>query len=220
MIWRFAPLALHAYSVILADPPWKFLTFSDTGDKSKTPEHHYRTMPFAELQALPVHQLGRLTGSVLILWTTFPMLGRAMQLMNDWQFKYKTGGPWTKQSRSGKKYAFGTGYIYRNAAEMFLLGTRGEPRVRSKSVRNLIADDPGLRGEWAITAPLREHSRKPEQMYHAIEELFLGPYCELFARRRRTGWESWGDQLEPVNPGGYHHGKTHQGDSRLRGDSR
>jgi N6-adenosine-specific RNA methylase IME4 len=45
-------------------------------------------------------------------------------------------------------------------------------------------------------AERREHSRKPDEAADALERLF-GPVSriELFARRRRPGWEAWGNEL-------------------------
>ncbi|MDR7574352.1 MAG: MT-A70 family methyltransferase [Armatimonadota bacterium] len=40
-----------------------------------------------------------------------------------------------------------------------------------------------------------EHSRKPDVVYQLIEAMYDGPYAELFARRRRPGWEVWGDEV-------------------------
>jgi MT-A70 len=40
-----------------------------------------------------------------------------------------------------------------------------------------------------------EHSRKPDEVYERIERLVEGPYLELYARRERPGWVSWGDEL-------------------------
>ncbi len=37
----------------------------------------------------------------------------------------------------------------------------------------------------------QEHSRKPDEMYDIIEACSPGPYLELFARERRTGWTQW-----------------------------
>jgi N6-adenosine-specific RNA methylase IME4 len=39
------------------------------------------------------------------------------------------------------------------------------------------------------------HSKKPKEFYNLIENNSPGPYIELFAREKREGWESWGDQL-------------------------
>ena len=46
-----------------------------------------------------------------------------------------------------------------------------------------------------IVAPVREHSRKPDEIYDQIEALWPGPYVELFARHQREGWFSWGNEL-------------------------
>jgi N6-adenosine-specific RNA methylase IME4 len=65
---------------------------------------------------------------------------------------------------------------------MCLLATKGKPKRKSKSVRQLVVDD------------RREHSRKPDNMYNYIEELLDGPYIELFARNTHPGWDSWGNE--------------------------
>ena len=39
----------------------------------------------------------------------------------------------------------------------------------------------------------RVHSQKPDQFYALIERLYDGPYLELFARRARAGWTSFGN---------------------------
>ena len=44
-------------------------------------------------------------------------------------------------------------------------------------------------------APVREHSRKPDEMRRNIERQFLGPYLELFARETAAGWDSWGNEV-------------------------
>jgi N6-adenosine-specific RNA methylase IME4 len=52
-----------------------------------------------------------------------------------------------------------------------------------------------------VVAPVREHSRKPEELYTEIERLFEGPRCELFARERRPGWDAWGLEAGKFNSG-------------------
>ena len=42
----------------------------------------------------------------------------------------------------------------------------------------------------------REHSRKPEASYVLIEKMFPNlPKLELFARRKRPGWDVWGNEV-------------------------
>jgi N6-adenosine-specific RNA methylase IME4 len=38
-----------------------------------------------------------------------------------------------------------------------------------------------------IIAPRREHSRKPDEIYHRIEALCAGPFVELYARQQWPG---------------------------------
>ena len=48
----------------------------------------------------------------------------------------------------------------------------------------------------AILAPRCEHSRKPDEVFDGLERLFgLVRRLELFARRFRSGWEVWGDEI-------------------------
>ena len=47
-------------------------------------------------------------------------------------------------------------------------------------------------------APVREHSRKPDEMYELIEATWPGPYVELFARYPRAGWHQWPEIRSPI----------------------
>ncbi len=180
--WPFAGLVPASYGVIMADPPWAFRLFSDKGDR-KSPQAHYRCMGLDAIKALPVRDLAA-PDCALLLWATWAMLPDAMATLAAWGFAYKTGEPWAKQSSTGRGWAFGTGYIFRNASEPLLVGTRGRPPVLSRGVRGL------------IVAPVREHSRKPDEVYTQAERLYPGPRVELFARQRRPGWDCWGNETD------------------------
>ena len=39
------------------------------------------------------------------------------------------------------------------------------------------------------------HSTKPEIMYRYIEDRTIGKKIELFARKKRKGWENWGNEI-------------------------
>ena len=173
----FHGLIPGSYGAILADPPWNF----KSGDE-KNPRQHYPCMDLADIARLPVRSLAA-PNCALIMWATPPMLPDAIAVMEAWGFHYKTCGSWAKQSASGEGWAFGTGYILRQCAELYLIGTIGAPEVQSHSVRSL------------IVAPVREHTRKPDQLHRDIEALYRGPYAELFARAKRPGWDVWGNQV-------------------------
>lgn len=121
--------------------------------------------------------------SVCFMWAVWPKIHEALELMEAWGFKYKTGGAWHKKTVNGKS-SFGTGYLLRSASEPFLIGTLGQPIIKNRSTRNI------------IDAVVREHSRKPDCTYGLIEGLFDGPYLELFARHKRPGWSVWGNQTD------------------------
>ena len=169
------------YGVISADPPWAFKPYSRK-NLEKMPDAHYVCMDLDWIKNLPVASLAA-PDCALILWATAPMLPRAFETMESWGFQFKTAGAWAKQSSTGRKLAFGTGYVYRSAAEFWLFGTRGKPKSKSKSIRNL------------ILAPVREHSRKPDQMRTMIETQFDGPYLELFGRQGAENWDTFGNQV-------------------------
>lgn len=53
---------------------------------------------------------------------------------------------------------------------------------------------PGRTQVNLLATQKREHSRKPDEIYDIIEECSPGPYLELFARFRRSGWDQWGNE--------------------------
>lgn len=183
--WPFGDLRPFGYRALLLDPAWQFVNWSEKGE-SKGANAQYRTMSLDELRELPVAHLAHPDHCGLVMWATFPMLPQALGLMEHYGFEYVTGGAWGKQSSTGNKWNFGTGYRLRTTAELFLVGTmagkEGKPPWKSKSTRNFIA------------APIRGHSRKPDRQYEIVEELFDGPYAELFSRASREGWDAWGDE--------------------------
>lgn len=187
--WPFGELIPLRYGAILADPPWAYEMRSDKGH-AKSPEAHYQTMPLDDIKALPVDQLAG-PDCYLFMWSTWPHLPAALEVMAAWGFIYITGGSWTKRSKEWKP-CFGTGYVLRSATEPFLVGKLGRPRPASRSVRNLIASEV----PDSIEAIRREHSRKPVQMRELVEALVPdAPRCELFGREAWPGADVWGNQI-------------------------
>lgn len=172
--------------VILADPPWRFATWSDKG-KGRSPENHYSTMSMEQLYALPVADIAD-ENCVLFLWCIWTLLPQALALGEAWGFKYKTCAyDWAKQTKHGK-WHIGLGYYTRQNTEVCLLFTRGKPKRVDKGVRQL------------VIAPAQQHSQKPAIVHESIERL-MGEVTrvELFARQTRPGWICLGNEIDGLD---------------------
>ena len=175
-------LSNKKYGVIYADPPWSFKTYSEKG-KDRSPEKHYPVLSIADIIRLPVDRIAK-DNAVLLMWVVDPLLDQAFKVIDAWGFKYKTVGfTWAKSNKTKPGFFTGLGYWTRGNPEMCLLATKGKPKRLSKSVPQLVIDQ------------RREHSKKPDIMYKHIENLLEGPYIELFARQKVSGWDAWGNEV-------------------------
>lgn len=169
------------YHIIYADPAWDYL-----GGRIKgSAKNHYPVMPLKDICALPVKKIAA-DDSLLFLWTTFPKLYEAFDVINAWGFEYKTVAfVWIKRTKTGNDWFTGLGYWTRSNAELCLLATRGKPKRFSRAVHQL------------IITPIEEHSKKPDITRDKIVELAGNlPRIELFARRKTLGWDVWGNEVE------------------------
>ena len=172
----------NKYGVIYADPPWSFKTYSEKG-KDRSPEKHYPVLSIADIIRLPVDRIAK-DNAVLLMWVVDPLLDQAFKVIDALGFKYKTVGfTWAKSNKTKPGFFTGLGYWTRGNPEMCLLATKGKPKRLSKSVPQLVIDQ------------RREHSKKPDIMYKHIENLLEGPYIELFARQKVSGWDAWGNEV-------------------------
>jgi N6-adenosine-specific RNA methylase IME4 len=183
------------YRVVLADPAWAFEDKARAGGRGAI--CNYATLTVEEIQTLPVGDLAA-KSAALLLWVPASLLPVGIATIRRWSFEYKTVAfVWHKLARrkappaKGQAHRdhFGMGHWTRQQTELCLLGTRGGIRPASRSVRQL------------ITAPVREHSRKPDEQYARIEQLFGDvPRVELFARQQWTGWDYWGLETSKFGP--------------------
>jgi N6-adenosine-specific RNA methylase IME4 len=194
-----AGLLRNGYGAIVADPPWTFQTRSDEG-KDRSPEQHYECMSLDDIKALPVRDIAA-KDCVLFLWVIDTHLPMALDVITAWGFTYKTKAfNWCKLNRLPENeflvppvndpsaYFTGMGFWTRANPEDCLLATRGSPKRQDKGVRRLIVSE------------RREHSRKPDEVLARVEKLVPGPYCELFSRTPRAGWDQMGNEPTKFRP--------------------
>ena len=173
------------YSIIYADPPWQFKTYSKKGQEKKSADCHYQCMSIEEIMALPVNEIAE-QNSILFLWVTFPLLKEGIETIQKWGFEYKTCGfNWVKKNKKSDGWFWGLGYWTRSNSELCLIGTKGKPKRISKSVSQI------------CDARIMEHSKKPNEIRDKIVELCGDiPRIELFARCSTDGWKCIGNEID------------------------
>lgn len=172
------------YSTIVADPPWQSNgaggAFGAKGTARVArypidvrPESFYSTLSTDAICALPVEKLAA-PNAHLYLWATCSGLADGLAVMAAWGFTYKTCLTWIKEGR------WGLGAYFRTQTEHVLFGVRGSLATQTTDTLNY------------FSAAKQGHSVKPESFMDIAERSSPGPRVELFCRRPRFGWDSWG----------------------------
>lgn len=195
------------FDVVVVDPPWAYNNFEtvralQSGGRGGQAEHHYRTIGSdggTEINrrtgegwenvvaAFPVDEVVRETAA-LFLWTTNPKLPFAFRVLEGWGFDYQTTITWVKVRKDGGVHRGGIGWYFRGATEHVLFGTRNGFRIPAE-----------LREANVVLARKSRHSVKPEEFYDLVERVVPdAERLDVFARRRRPGWEVWGDEVESL----------------------
>ena len=190
------------YKIIYADPPWHFKTYTmpradmplpDHPSRARHPAAHYKTMEIDEISKLAVNAWSD-DDSILVMWVYDPMLPRALEVANAWGFNFCTVlFRWIKATDgqlrlfdNTERLNFGTGYHTRGGGceEAWLF-------KRGKGLPVLKHD---IRKEFY--SPVREHSRKPDEVADWIVQLYGDvPRLEMFARTTRPGWSQFGNEV-------------------------
>jgi N6-adenosine-specific RNA methylase IME4 len=189
----FTGLPRGYFRIALADPGWRFRTWSPRG-RGKCADRHYRCEELEQIMSLPVAEL-MADDAVLFLWVVQTHFVAAMEVLAAWGFEYKTVGfTWVKMPKTWSadqlplriRPRMGCGFYTRANSEQCWIARRGKGCTRV---------DRGI--DQVVFAPVREHSRKPSEVHTRIERLFGDvAYIELYAREQRPGWGAWGDQVQ------------------------
>lgn len=181
--------ARSKFRTIVADPPWAYKSsmngagFGSTTKNGirivrkgvmKSKPMPYPTMSVDEICALPVRDLAE-DDSHLYLWTTQAFLRDSYRVMDAWGYKQGAMLIWSKPP-------MGVVGTYVCSVEFCIFGRRGNLEAKRKQV--------GTCYQW----PRSHHSAKPEAFQDMVESVSPGPYLEMFARRNRLGWSTWGNE--------------------------
>jgi len=146
-------------------------------------------MSMEDIHALPVGDLAE-ENAHLYLWITAELNARSAGIatLEAWGFSRVGEIVWKKRN-------FGMGAFPRPQHEILIVARRGKLPFARRDV--------GSVQEWKQDYTLnggKRHSVKPDGAMDLIESASPGPYLEMFSRRARFGWDTWGDEaLHGIN---------------------
>lgn len=181
------------FATVVADPPWPGLWWSGGDRKAgissgstrvyEQAEAAYKLMSIEDICALPVADLVDVDAH-LFLWTPDLHLieGNAARVARAWGFEPTRVLLWWA------KRNYGLGKFPRPAHEAVLVCKRGSLPFAASDVASV--------QEWkqVYENGAKVHSAKPDGMLDLVESVSPGPYLEMFSRRARLGWHTWGDE--------------------------
>lgn len=156
------------YHVLVVDPPWQYEKRAE--DATHRGRCLYPTMTIQEIMDM---EIPAEENAILWLWTTNAFLHEAYHIIEGWDFTPKTVLTWVKDR-------MGTGDWLRGKTEHCILAIRGKPVIDLSNQTTV------------LNAPLREHSRKPDEFYDMVNNLCPGRKIDIFSREAREGWDQWG----------------------------
>ena len=181
-----------SFACVVADPPWNLKmgkTRTKNADRESgrwdDPMHdytnikdlEYTTMSVAEIAALKIPAADH---AHLYIWTINKYIYETYDIARAWGFEPSTMLYWLKQPMG-----LGLGGAFVPCVEPILFCRRGNLPAKRRMDRNW----------WGW--PRGKHSAKPEEFQSIVEQVSPGPYLEMFARRKRHGWHSWGNEITP-----------------------
>ena len=178
------------YDVIITDPPWSYYgSTHNMGDAAK----EYDLMPDNDILnfAYPLAPNG-----VLFMWATCPRLDFAVDYIRYLGLHYRgVAFVWVKTRQDGTP-----------------IGAQGvRPSIVKPITELVIAASPIAKGRprplasesvvQTVFAPRGKHSEKPETVQDRIEQMYPNDRkAEYFARRHRTGWDCFGNEIDNYSP--------------------
>jgi len=168
------------FKTILLDPAWYE---RGAGKIKRGADRHYSILKTPDIVRCTyslIHWKKIDENAHMYMWVTNSFLSDGLFVMKALGFKYKANLVWVKDS-------YGLGQYFRGQHEICLFGTKGnkptEPRTEAKNIPSILKAKKGI------------HSKKPDEFYELIENRSKGDYLEIFARSKRDGWTSWGNEI-------------------------
>lgn len=167
------------YPTIVIDPPWSYSNKSGRHGASANADYiQNRTMTLDEVALFDVKRWVP-DQCHLYLWVTDAYVGHVYSITEAWGFEAKATLVWVKDR-------FGMGNYYRHQHELCIFAVKGKLRLSR------------MNASTVFNAPMTKHSEKPDEFYRLVESCSPGPYLDVFARKKRAGWDVFGDEVAPA----------------------
>jgi len=164
------------YDVIVMDVPWNYQDdsiYDADGFRGTCP---YPTMSIEEIKKINIPAKDN---CVLWFWTTNKHIFYCKDILESWGFEIKSILTWNKEH-------IGIGRWLRSQTEHCILAVKGKPYFNNTKWSTLISEK------------RTEHSTKPKIFYKIVEEICAGRKLDYFARKKRDGWDVYGDEIREV----------------------
>lgn len=163
------------FEVIVIDPPWPYGTEYDSyGRRAANP------YPEQSLEQIRNEKLPATDDCVLWLWATHKFMRYSFELLDYWGFRDVAILTWVKDR-------MGLGQWLRSQSEFCIMAVKGSPVVNLTNQTTV------------INAPMREHSRKPDEFYEMVNNLCIGRKLDYYSTTPREGWEQYGLEIDKFN---------------------
>jgi N6-adenosine-specific RNA methylase IME4 len=176
---------------VVADPPWEIDTSARPDGTaggstlSRTPgigwtNEKVRPLPYPSMtvEEIAALKVPAAPDAHLYIWTVNKYIEATYDIARAWGFEPSAMLTWIKQPMG-----LGLGGTFCSNTEFILFCRRGKLSAKRKVDTRW----------WGW--PRGKHSEKPEAFQTLVESVSPGPYLEMFARRKRPGWHSWGNEV-------------------------
>lgn len=175
----------NRYGVIYTDPPWP----QQKGGLRKSRPNQGRLLDYPTMTLLDIQNIHEFVGDNLVdekfnifMWTIDKFLSETERIMKELGYELHARIIWDKGN--GIAPAFTVRYSHEYLLWFYKKGQLLLPRESTRGKYTTVIREPSAR-----------HSQKPLFAYEMLEDMF--PYAnklELFARRRRLGWDCFGNE--------------------------
>lgn len=165
----------QAYKCIVIDPPWPMAKIEREVRPNQGASLDYPTMTLEEIRAIPVGDIAA-PACHLYLWVTQKFMPEGIDLVRAWGFDYQCMMTWVKPSGI-------TPFSWMYNTEHVIYAHRGGLRLERLGLK------------LSFDAPANGHSVKPDVFYDRVIQASPSPRLDMFARKRRDGFDSWGNEV-------------------------